>query len=71
MHEASFLKLDITKATTLLDWSPVFTAEEAVAETIDWYRRRFEQRGSFDARSATLAQIRGFTRRQDARNHHP
>ncbi len=71
LHEAAFLKLDITKATTLLNWTPVFTAEEAIAETVSWYRRRFEQRGSFDARSATLAQIRGFTRRQDARNHHP
>ena len=57
LHEAAFLKLDITKAATLLDWTPVFTAPEAVAETVGWYRRRHREGAAFDARAACLDQI--------------
>lgn len=63
LHEARFLKLDITKATSLLEWKPVFPAEEAVAETIAWYRQRHEQGAKFDARTACLKQIQAYSRR--------
>jgi CDP-glucose 4,6-dehydratase len=64
LHEASFLKLDITKATTLLGWSPVLTADESIVETISWYRDRHRARGGFDARAACLQQIASFHSRQ-------
>ena len=63
LHEAHFLKLDITKATTLLDWKPMYTAEEAIAETVAWYRQRHSAGARFDARAACLEQIRAYTRR--------
>ena len=37
-HEARTLKLDITKAKTLLGWKPYWGIEEAVSATIDWYK---------------------------------
>ena len=64
LHEAAFLKLDITKATTLLGWSPVYTAAEAVAETVNWYRRRHDHGNRFDARSACREQIAAYRARQ-------
>ena len=39
LHEASLLTLDITKARQLLAWQPVFTLQEAVRLTVDWYKR--------------------------------
>ncbi len=63
LHEARFLKLDITKATTLLNWQPVFTAEEAIAETVQWYRQRHAAGTGFDAKAACLEQIQAYSRR--------
>lgn len=65
LHEASFLKLDITKATTLLNWTPVFTPVEAITETVSWYRRRHVEGGNFDARRSCLEQIRAYFQRQN------
>jgi CDP-glucose 4,6-dehydratase len=52
-HEAAMLKLDSTKARTELGWAPCWAFEEAVARTIEWYRR-------YAAGDAMLA----FTRQQ-------
>ncbi|MGB2578777.1 CDP-glucose 4 [Elusimicrobium simillimum] len=41
-HEATLLKLDITKAETQLDWHPVYTAQQAIAATIEWYKGWYE-----------------------------
>lgn len=38
VHEAHLLKLDITKAKALLGWSPVWRIDQAVAETVTWYK---------------------------------
>jgi len=40
VHEAKFLKLDITKARDVLDWNPVWKVEDAVRETVCWYKAR-------------------------------
>jgi CDP-glucose 4,6-dehydratase len=37
-HEASFLKLDISKAKARLHWQPRWRLEEAVATTVEWYK---------------------------------
>jgi CDP-glucose 4,6-dehydratase len=40
-HEAGMLKLDITKATTDLNWKPVLNAQTAVELTINWYKKYY------------------------------
>lgn len=37
-HEAGILKLDISKATSLLNWKPMWNIEKAVRKTIEWYK---------------------------------
>jgi CDP-glucose 4,6-dehydratase len=37
-HEASFLSLDCTKASLHLGWRPLFSLEEALELTVDWYK---------------------------------
>ena len=43
LHEANLLMLDITKAKEVLGWVPTYTAQEAVAKTIDWYKRFYQK----------------------------
>jgi CDP-glucose 4,6-dehydratase len=64
LHEAVFLKLDITKATTLLGWAPVFTPREAIAETVAWYRERDREGNAFDARGTCRRQILDYQERR-------
>jgi CDP-glucose 4,6-dehydratase len=40
-HEARTLSLDITKAKLRLGWEPVLSVEQAITETVDWYREQF------------------------------
>jgi CDP-glucose 4,6-dehydratase len=64
-HEATFLKLDITKAATLLGWSPRYHVDEAVAQTVRWYKERAVRGKDFAARELCLAQISEFARREN------
>lgn len=41
VHESPILKVDSTKAKTLLGWKPVWTTEEAVRRTVAWYRQAY------------------------------
>lgn len=43
MHESSILKLDITKAKTLLGWNPSLGLDDTVAFTCDWYKTFYEE----------------------------
>jgi CDP-glucose 4,6-dehydratase len=43
-HEASFLKLDISKAVAELKWKPRLTASEAISDTVQWYKAFFEKK---------------------------
>jgi CDP-glucose 4,6-dehydratase len=40
-HEASLLKLDISKAQAELGWSPKFCAQQSLEYTINWYKNYF------------------------------
>ena len=53
-HEASYLKLDISKAAHLLDWKPVLRLPQALEMTADWYRHQSEGE---NARQLTIKQI--------------
>ena len=45
-HEAKLLQLNIDKATKELGWTPVFDCNEAVAETVSWYKNFYDKTGS-------------------------
>lgn len=62
-HEAHLLKLDITKAQTVLGWRPAYEVHEAVAETTRWYRARHEAGASFDGGALCREQIGRYHRR--------
>ena len=56
-HEATFLKVDSSKARARLGWDRRLRLEAALAWTTTWYR---EQRAGASARDLTLAQIASY-----------
>ena len=56
-HEASFLRLDISKASHRLNWRPVLNLDAALQLTVDWTRADLENK---DLRGLTLAQINDY-----------
>ena len=59
LHEAGNLRLDISKARARLGWQPRWDLEQALAMTVDWYRRVL-CRGE-DAGRVCLEQIAAYT----------
>lgn len=58
-HEAGLLTLDNSKAKSELGWRPVYDSRIAVAHTMDWYRKSFENgAGEFEL---CLEEIKLFT----------
>lgn len=53
-HEAHYLKLDCSKAKTLLKWSPKLHLGDALDWIVEWYRAYLDQK---DMRQMTEAQI--------------
>lgn len=41
-HEANMLKLDCSKARSLLGWKPLLTSGAALEKTAAWYREFYE-----------------------------
>ena len=37
-HEANYLKLDCSKAKNILKWKPIWTLDQALVETVKWYK---------------------------------
>jgi len=58
--EANILRLDSTKAQTLLGWSPLLTIDEAVRMTVGWYRTYAE--GREDMRAFSERQIETYSK---------
>lgn len=56
-HEAHYLKLDISKASSRLGWHPVLHLKDALALIIDWAKER--QNGA-NMRQVTLDQIHAY-----------
>ena len=54
-HEAGLLKLDITKAKTILKWEPKLSSAEAIKQTVLWYKKPMEEVADF-----TLEQIKAY-----------
>ena len=57
-HEATYLKLDCSKAKALLDWHPRWDLATALEQIVHWYRAF--NRGE-DMRALTLQQISHYT----------
>ena len=57
LHEANLLMLDITKAQKVLGWQPVYTAQQAVTKTVEWYKRFYQGE---PMRAFTLKQIQEY-----------
>jgi CDP-glucose 4,6-dehydratase len=66
-HEATYLKLDITKARTRLGWEPILRLSDALKLTLDWAK---EHQTSTDARKITLTQIRDYQTLLETKLHH-
>lgn len=52
-HEANLLYLDSSKAKKLLNWHPVWSLEEGLAATAEWYGAFFENKGILSQQQAT------------------
>lgn len=57
-HEAGILRLDSSRARRYLGWSPRWNLEEALRNTVEWYRAYAE--GGADLRELTLDHIKSF-----------
>ena len=53
-HEASYLKLDISKARNQLKWYPILKLDDALNLVVDWSQ---QYQSGVDMRTATLNQI--------------
>jgi len=40
-HEAAILRLNIEKASSFLNWKPVYNIDDALSETINWYKEYY------------------------------
>ncbi len=56
-HEASFLKLDCAKARSTFGWEPVWNVDDAIRQTVLWYKAWNEGK---DMENFTKAQIEDF-----------
>lgn len=48
LHEAGLLMLNIEKAEKVLGWTPTLKANEAIENTVEWYKRFYEGQKLFD-----------------------
>jgi CDP-glucose 4,6-dehydratase len=58
LHEANLLMLDVQKAKDLLNWEPTYSAEDAIAKTIEWYKQFYENNDNM--LEFTIGQIKEF-----------
>lgn len=57
-HEASYLKLDISKARNELNWQPALSLRESLSLTVDWMKHYLN---TGDARTITFTQIHKYS----------
>lgn len=55
LHEAGLLMLNIEKAKNVLNWIPTYNANEAIKNTVDWYRHFYAK--NCDMYEFTMKQI--------------
>jgi CDP-glucose 4,6-dehydratase len=57
LHEASYLKLDSSKARARLDWQPRWNLQSALGKTMEWHQGWRDKR---DMKEFTLTQIEAY-----------
>ena len=57
-HEASLLTLDSGKALKYLNWCPTYNVEDAITETVNWYKHFYNK--DTDMYELTVKQIKNF-----------
>lgn len=58
LHEAGLLMLNIDKAKKVLGWTPTLTAQEAIEDTIEWYKHFYNR--DLDMYKFTMTQIANY-----------
>ena len=58
LHEANLLMLNIEKAEKVLGWTPAYTADTAIAATVEWYKHFYTK--DKDMYEFTLNQIKEY-----------
>ena len=58
LHEATLLKLDISKAISELGWTPAYNSSTAIEKTINWYKSYKEEPAAI--RTFTINQIQDY-----------
>jgi CDP-glucose 4,6-dehydratase len=53
-HEEPYLRLDSSRAKNILQWKPVWSVQEALSQTVDWYKAFADGK---DIRDLTFGQI--------------
>jgi CDP-glucose 4,6-dehydratase len=58
LHEAGLLMLNIKKAENVLGWMPSLTVNDAIKNTVDWYRHFYDN--DTDMYEYTMKQIKQY-----------
>ena len=58
LHEAGLLMLNVEKAKRVLGWEPTLTAEEAIKNTVEWYKHFYNK--DCDICDFTMKQIKNY-----------
>lgn len=58
LHEANLLMLNIEKAERVLGWIPTYTAEDAIKNTVEWYKHFYNK--DVDMYEFTMKQIKEY-----------
>lgn len=61
LHEANLLMLNIEKAKTVLNWEPLYNADEAIQATVEWYKKFYSSQHMLDF---SLLQINQYEKRK-------
>lgn len=60
LHEAGLLMLNIEKAKNILGWQPAYNADEAILQTVEWYKRFYNGENMSEV---SLSQIKDYQSR--------
>ena len=64
LHEANLLMLDIEKAKEVLNWTSALSADEAIKNTVEWYKRFYQGQNILDF---SLEQIKNYEKTQSSK----
>jgi len=56
-HEANLLKLDCSKAHSLVKWHSIYNVDEAIKKTLGWYKKHYEGIKDKELYDFTVSQI--------------